>query len=74
MGILNIKYLSCVTDRNYLDGVFLLTNINSAPIQAFHGDDEALSFLTKPVGDWNGTIFKYHRPGRLGVPTHLEIR
>lgn len=58
----------------YLRGVFLLTNINSASIQAFHCEVEALSFLTEPVRHWNRTVLKYHGPGRLRVPAHLEDR
>lgn len=58
----------------YLGGVFLLTNINSASIQAFHCEVEALSFLTEPVRHWNRTVLKYHGPGRLRVPAHLEDR
>lgn len=55
-----------------MDGVSLLTNVNPASIQAFHGDIESLSLLTEPVGHWNGTILKYDRSGRLRVPAHLE--
>lgn len=53
---------------------FLLTNINPASIQAFHGDAEALSFLTKPVSHWNGTVLKYDRSGWLRVPAYLKGR
>lgn len=52
----------------------LLTDVNPASIQAFHGDVETLTLLTKPVGHWDGTVLKYHRSSRLRIPTHLEDR
>lgn len=54
--------------------ISLLTNVNPASVQAFHGDVEPLTLLTKPVGHWDGTVLKYHRSSRLRVPTHLEDR
>lgn len=56
----------------HFNSAFLLTNINSASVQALHGHGESLPLCPKPVDHWNGTALKYHRPGRLGVPTHLE--
>ncbi len=56
---------------HYLVRVSLLTDVDPASIKASHGDAESLPLLTEPVGHWNGTILKYHRSGRLGVPTHL---
>lgn len=50
----------------------LLTNVNPASVQAFHGDVEPLSLLTQPVGHWHGTVLKYNRSSWLRVPTHLE--
>lgn len=48
------------------------TDVNSASVQALHGDAEALSFLAEPVAHWNSTVLKDHRPGGLRVPTHLQ--
>lgn len=54
--------------------ISLLTDVNPASVQAFHGDVEPLTLLTKPVGHWDGTVLKYHRSSRLRVPAHLEGR
>lgn len=76
MGIIDLLWVSQSVVFRVLTTwtvcVFLLTDINPASVQASHGDAEALSLLAEPVTHWHLAVLKYHRPGRLRVPAHLE--
>lgn len=48
-----------------------LTYVYSSTVQTLHGNAEALSLGSQPIGHRNNTVLEDHCPSWLGVPAHL---
>lgn len=61
----NTRHMLCETEKPP-------TNVDSAPIEAHHGNVEARTLVSNAVGCWHSTVLKVDHSCRLTVPTHLQ--